>query len=312
MRWSPILGCVLGAALAAAAEPAAPWLALRPGDGGILSVVAVAETADAARLAGRAVDPIAAWRIEPDRPELDVHFDMQLPLTPAVLRSREIWFDRHRATLAPFLGDPVPATCLLPSATSVALADPFIPHIGGAGVVRPWPRDLPPPVCGGCSKPLGLLAVVEVARPDWPAATDAVLVVHLCAEHWFEARGMDLRFVARTAPVTTLGTVHRATTLTPLPTYDRPVREVAGRELPERFSEEDDGLSQFTVFNHYKIGGLPAWIQDPEEPTAPPGVRWQFLGQFYETDEIGLGDSGTLYVFASPDGNTLAAVAQCY
>jgi hypothetical protein len=191
---------------------------------------------------------------------------------------------------------------------------------GTPGGPFPWPKSVPQPVCGNCQEPLLFMGLLDfrtfsdvsnlrlpgqaLALHGCPTSRCGVLDPENCAITWFRD-GIELEIVGDQSRAVEVGTAWHS--------VDFPTVTYWAHELTDdrHFSMEGSVYQNFTC-SAPKIGGHVMWIQDAVIPVDSKGQPMTFIGQFFGTADVEIGDGGIAYIFFSEATAQTEVVVQFY
>jgi hypothetical protein len=239
--------------------------------------------------------------------------------TPALLTARRNWFQRYRTILEPHFRDPVPAIihfykrrlpddllCTMRSTES----GPF-PFLKGGD----WPR------CGHCQERMAFIGVLDFRnynRVGKVQVPRGALVLHGCDQCTIpctDDKSCSLTWITPEQKIELWGREKKSTIEVGIPweTIEFPTPSYPDFDPAQDadFAKEHAPWDNFACPLN-KIGGHIRWIQDPYEPLDRDGNGMHYIGQFTETKDVELADSGIVYIFYSEQTQETKAVLQYY
>ena len=252
-------------------------------------------------------DPEYPLTTERDEPALQVsHYGFWCH-SPAELRSRDIWFERHAAKLERYLVDPRTAQVFTYARGNLASPLSTYRPIGHGACPCPLPAGAPWPQCRFCQTNMVTVGVLDFHSFREFSFPGRSLVLHGCPACGFCANEetWSVHWLREDEPFTLHGDIESEVELgTPwlVTEYPRPPYD----EFEENaMGDETDSYVNFSCPTT-KIGGHPAWIQGDETRDTP----FVYIGQMTGEDEsLYRWDSAIVYLLYSPQtGETLASV----
>lgn len=246
--------------------------------------------------------------IVPDAPDLPFPRDGFWCDSPAGIRSRDIWFERHAASLEPYLVDP--RTAQVFTYACGKLTDPLCTFrpIKGIGCPCPLPAGVPWPTCRFCNTDMVTVGGLDFREFRDVAVPSGSVVVHGCPACGFcgNEETWSVHWLRVGEPLTIHGDMNADV-------------ELGTRWLVTEYPTPlDDELrtgplaGERAIYRNFncpapKVGGHAGWIQGDE---TLENDLFVFIGQLTGEDEsLHLWDSPMVYLLYAPQtGKTIASL----
>jgi hypothetical protein len=235
---------------------------------------------------------------------------------PAHLTARKNWFIRYRTLLESHLINPLPTQVF--TFSDCQLEDVYGSLRGTPGGPFPWPKGQPQPLCGYCHKRLVFMGQLDFRRFDKVGNLQlpgAALSLHGCANCGpCELKTTALTWLRYGDEIEIVGDpTHPAQVGTPWDSYDFPTVSYHADDIcDDRFFLMERSIYFNFTCHAPKIGGHVFWIQSDDTPVDSAGKPMTFIGQFFGTSEVEIGDSGMAYIFFSETTGQTEFLSQCF
>jgi len=253
-----------------------------------------------------------------DDPSLAVVHQYGIPIyNPACLTARKNWFIRYRDILEKHIANPLPTKVF--AFSKGHLTDPYCTFRASAAGPFPWPKSKPLPRCAFCQEQLAFMSVLDFRHFSEICCVPVpgqALALHACARCGFsnDPECYALTWLGNGNDIEIIGDAEKSVDLGfAWDSFDFPTVPYSAEELT------DDKLflkewNFFCIFSCYaqKIGGHIFWIQGDSIPVDRNGQPMRFIGQFFGTPDVEIGDGGIAYVFYSETTGQTELVVQYY